>query len=696
MDSILVESMNRLLRNQPIGDCDEEADEELKTICFDIFEALLECQVQNSPITDRLLGLVDFEVIKVIVEAPKDVTTGAKGLTDFQVSGLVLLQSFMDFSPALRTSIRLPRRILNRLGKDVQNIEVNWNGTLIRRFFSVPSICTHIADATKDAMVEHVNRESQDMKLQDFLLRAQDIYREVQHQQNLSETCLGPWFIGEYEIPGTAILQNINMAQVFSRAKQQNITWCSFFCALTINFIFLFTMEHKKGWVPGMGPTVNYKEGGFYRTYGQEGVGNFDADGNLLDSEGYVVKPDSAIYYGTHDAFWKVLVMVLNIANMLFSFFTLVLFLVVRCPVKYRKLREEKSKLVAFLLTSTDTMTLYYFFYTIVAFISYRYDSAVHPFLLLDIIVKNSTTADVVKAVVLPAKQLAAAALLGVFVIYIFAMITFKNFASDFRYDGGDDAFGKPGFDDFMPQSGAESLNEDCRTLFGCFKVSLDYGMRLSGGTGDIMTHTLEGNRLITDLLYFLVVLVVLLNVIFGIIIDTFSELRQQKLEKLRDKMGFCFICGIPAQTFEQHSSEPGAFKRHIKEEHFMWSYLNFILFIWEQDKDDDDGLEFYVRQLLGMGDITWFPLGQALRLKGTEKEEESTAEHLDRIRSQFENAVLADKKRKVNAVSEVNQNIGTMLNEIHRAAVTDYMVKQNAAALGLRSLKQTRMEEDE
>merc|ERR1712072_1210459 len=99
-------------------------------------------------------------------------------------------------------------------------------------------------------------------------------------------------------------------------------------------------------------------------------------------------------------------------------------------------------------------------------------------------------------------------------------MITFKNFASDFRYDGYLD-------DDGATLNDVKFLNEDCRTLWGCFKVSANYGMRLSGGTGDIMTHTLEGTRLLLDLLYFLVVLVVLLNVIFGIIIDTFSELRQ-------------------------------------------------------------------------------------------------------------------------------------------------------------------------
>ena len=33
-------------------------------------------------------------------------------------------------------------------------------------------------------------------------------------------------------------------------------------------------------------------------------------------------------------------------------------------------------------------------------------------------------------------------------------------------------------------------------------------------------------------------------------------------------------------------------FRRHIREDHHMWDYLRFIIYVWEQDQDDDDGLE--------------------------------------------------------------------------------------------------------
>jgi hypothetical protein len=55
-----------------------------------------------------------------------------------------------------------------------------------------------------------------------------------------------------------------------------------------------------------------------------------------------------------------------------------------------------------------------------------------------------------------------------------------------------------------------------------------------------------------------------------------------------------------------------------------MWNSLYFIFFLWEQDKDDDDGLEYYVRHKLYTDEITWFPMHKAMclnqEISGTEK----------------------------------------------------------------------------
>lgn len=51
----------------------------------------------------------------------------------------------------------------------------------------------------------------------------------------------------------------------------------------------------------------------------------------------------------------------------------------------------------------------------------------------------------------------------------------------------------------------------------------------------------LVAGRAFFDLTFWVVVIIVLLNMIFGIIVDTFAELRQEKQEVEEDKVGGSF-----------------------------------------------------------------------------------------------------------------------------------------------------------
>lgn len=150
--------------------------------------------------------------------------------------------------------------------------------------------------------------------------------------------------------------------------------------------------------------------------------------------------------------------------------------------------------------------------------------------------------------------------------------------------------------------------------------------MRQGGGVGDVMNLSI-GTQWLADLSYFLIVIIMLLNIVFGIIIDTFSSLRADKLEKLENTLEVCFICSIDKQTFDRASDEPDGFQTHIKLDHNMWNYMYYIFMLWEQDRDDDDGLEQYVRRAIEADEIIWFPLNKAIRLDQAATEEEETLE---------------------------------------------------------------------
>lgn len=175
--------------------------------------------------------------------------------------------------------------------------------------------------------------------------------------------------------------------------------------------------------------------------------------------------------------------------------------------------------------------------------------------------------------------------------------------------------------------------DDECNTLMRCFQLTVDFGLRSSGGVGDYMDmdRAALGMRNILDLLYFIIILVILLNIIFGIIIDTFSELRQEKLERVDKTLNFCFICGKTKLEFDRASTEPHGFVRHIRQEHYMWNYLRFMIFLWEQDQDDDDGLELYVRQCLEKSDYTWFPMNRSMLLEEMNENNEEDVEEEQR-----------------------------------------------------------------
>lgn len=126
---------------------------------------------------------------------------------------------------------------------------------------------------------------------------------------------------------------------------------------------------------------------------------------------------------------------------------------------------------------------------------------------------------------------------------------------------------------------------------------------------GDIFSYSAY-----LKILYVLVqITVVLLNIFFGIIIDTFGKLRNLKVERELDQANKCFICGVDVHDFVKKgisSSIDVSFKQHRRERHNLWNYLYFAMHIWEQHRDQDSSVEYHVRQCMEAGDISWFPIG--------------------------------------------------------------------------------------
>jgi inositol 1,4,5-triphosphate receptor type 3 len=83
--------------------------------------------------------------------------------------------------------------------------------------------------------------------------------------------------------------------------------------------------------------------------------------------------------------------------------------------------------------------------------------------------------------------------------------------------------------------------------------ISIDNGLIAGGGFGDFllpMSYNSENAgryavRWVYDVFFFMVVKMAFLNIIFGIIIDSFAELRDNRKVMEEDMSTICFICGI-------------------------------------------------------------------------------------------------------------------------------------------------------
>jgi hypothetical protein len=175
---------------------------------------------------------------------------------------------------------------------------------------------------------------------------------------------------------------------------------------------------------------------------------------------------------------------------------------------------------------------------------------------------------------------------------------------------------------------------------------------------------------MVYTLLYWTVIIIVLLNVIFGIIIDTFSELRSDSLRRKQDTQNRCFICRIDRFTFD---TKGNGFETHIKQDHNMWNYLNMIVHVREKDLTEHNGWEGYIAQMMQVKDLSFFPRNQAIslsRMKAREQEE---------------------SRRSASLVTKTAQQVEQMLGE-HQLILS----QQQQILQGLDAVKeaQTRLED--
>jgi hypothetical protein len=212
----------------------------------------------------------------------------------------------------------------------------------------------------------------------------------------------------------------------------------------------------------------------------------------------------------------------------------------------------------------------------------------------------------VIKAITYQSKQLLMTGLLNTIFVYMYSSYGYFYISETFyNYSIGDHG---------------ENM---CVTMFQCFTTIFSLGMRSSGGIGDMLIRIswistereLYFIRYVFDTTCFVIINIILMNIIFGIIIDTFKELRE--LKKMRDfeKTNFCFICSIEKPIFDK--VQVNGFINHIAKDHNAWNYLYYIYFLIRKEETEYNGIESFVYKNYLEEDMAWFPIGRAVILEG-------------------------------------------------------------------------------
>lgn len=64
--------------------------------------------------------------------------------------------------------------------------------------------------------------------------------------------------------------------------------------------------------------------------------------------------------------------------------------------------------------------------------------------------------------------------------------------------------------------------------------------------------HDLMIFRWFLDIGFFAIIVLVMLNVLFGIIVDAFGALREEKNFQKEDSVNLCFVCNLKREMFDR------------------------------------------------------------------------------------------------------------------------------------------------
>ena len=129
--------------------------------------------------------------------------------------------------------------------------------------------------------------------------------------------------------------------------------------------------------------------------------------------------------------------------------------------------------------------------------------------------------------------------------------------------------------------------------------------------------------RYLLDISYTVIMVYVVWQMVSGLILDAFDNLRGDREEIEEDMEKTCFICGLNREKIEKYYIGKDGFEKHLQD-HSVDNYLFYMLYLEEKDPNEYSGFESYVKENIDKESIAWFPQGRSLKIEEWESRHKS------------------------------------------------------------------------
>jgi hypothetical protein len=476
----------------------------------------------------------------------------------------------------LETKVNDSLTLFDPFVKGTGQIEIIRNGELDRIYFRIPEICENLSEETKEIFMENVHLDDPQEKVKQLFEQTRSFRSEMEYYTGLKKN---PFF-WKVIYPSW---ENILLTQVV----------ITFISNLLLMFTYARVYDTSFGWpipIPGVShPTDGYQ----YRIQGD-----------------FTDPVSEVIFY------------VLVYLHLITTIAQSVVYIWFFVPLKLRKkfkpgwrqgwkdIKRDRQFWRKYLWSIITLKSLWsMFLYLVVIILELTVSPLFGCLLLFEIVQRSKILRNVLKAVRNAGETLLLTSLFLIFIVWALSTLSFNYvFNEGFILGAKVKSTAYPKDNQFL-----------CDTVAKCALHMFSFGIRSKYYIENIVPPTTNLLRFLYDIFYKVVVVIVIFNIVFSLILDSFSNLRDKKSEREKKIKGNCFICDIERTRFDTKANDGISYENHIKENHDSWNYVAFLIHLFIKDSTEYTGVEQFIVEAVSKDDITFFPVLRSMEIEESE-----------------------------------------------------------------------------